>query len=244
MAVVTKDPETEATHVGYVDRAGKFIDLTGNQDFGNTPHEHNAAFARDGSVIWFTYRAPDGNFEQTKDRVASRPLTGDHKAVDHLEFKGVISEDMITLEGGRAVLAGEAFLSPDGKRLLAGGRVLDAPPEAQAVGPDLVDGGSIPCGDGWVDDDMVLRDTQDDRFATVDTTPGAEPGAPIVPENDHRNEPMVISPDGQRFVFLSAKGAARDHFISGTEPGSTPEKVERTGPFATLGDTAVFIEWR
>ncbi|MEU7855615.1 hypothetical protein [Nonomuraea sp. NPDC049141] len=247
MAVVTEDPQTEAAHVGYVDRAGKFTDLTGNEGFGNTPHEHNAAFSRDGSAVWFTYEASDSGYYSTKNRIASRALAGDHKVVDQLEI-GIVGETNLIMVGrtpSRAVLASSAFLSPDGERLLAEGRVLDVPAEGQAVGPDLVEKGrDISCGSGgWLDNDTVLCST-DGRFAALDIASGAKPGAPIVPSNDYNNHAMVISPDGQRFAFLSEKGAAKNYYLCDTKPGSTPQKVERTGEFSTLGDTAAFIEWR
>ncbi|MBB5780214.1 PD40 domain-containing protein [Nonomuraea jabiensis] len=246
MAVVTQDPQTAATHVGYVDRAGKFTDLTGNEDFGNTPHEHNAAFSRDGSAVWFTYEVTDQPGISTKDRVASRALAGDHKAVDQLEI-GMVGESNLIMVGrapSRAVVDSSAFLSPDGKRLLAGGYVLDVPAEGQGVGRDLVEKGRyISCDGGWLDNDTVLC-SADGRFAALDIASGAKPGAPIVPSNDYDNHAMVISPDGQRFAFLSEKGAATDYYLCDTTPGSTPQKVERTGEFSALGDTAAFIEWR
>ncbi|NBE97205.1 hypothetical protein FE391_30435 [Nonomuraea sp. KC401] len=94
--------------------------------------------------------------------------------------------------------------------------------------PALLDhkGRSVPCGDGWIDDDTVLCDAED-RFGALGLAPGAKPGAPVVPENDHRNEVMVISSDGQRFVFLWGKGTTREHYVCDTAPGSTPKKVER-----------------
>ncbi|MGP3961681.1 hypothetical protein ACTWPT_37360 [Nonomuraea sp. 3N208] len=244
MAVVTQDPQIAATHVGYVDRAGKFTDLTGNEDFGNTPHEHNAAFSRDGSAVWFTYEVTDQPGISTKDRVASRALAGDHKAVDQLEVRTAQELIMVGRTPSRAVVASSAFLSPDGKRLLARGYVLDVPAEGQGVSPDLVEKGRyISCGGGWLDNDTVLC-SADGRFAALDIASGAKPGAPILPSNDHDNHAMVISPDGQRFAFLSQKGAAMDYYLCDTKPGSTPQKVERTGEFSALGDTAAFIEWR
>ena len=253
MAVVTEDPQTAATHVGYVDRSGKYTDLTGNQDFGETPHEDNAAFARDGSEVWFTYEVVDKPGISTKGRIATRALAGDHKVVDRLELDYIGGNHLITVgTGSRAVLARSAHLSPDGKHLLAEGQLVDPPAEGQAVGgDDLEPRSSISCDGGgrvgWLDNDTVLCDaelTAEQRFAAIDITPGAKPGAPIVPSNDHKNYGMVISPDGQKFVFLSLKGSAQDYFLSDTKPGSTPKKIERTGEFSTLGDTAVFIDWR
>ncbi|MEU6788386.1 hypothetical protein ABZ912_55145 [Nonomuraea angiospora] len=84
----------------------------------------------------------------------------------------------------------------------------------------------------------------DGRFAALDIASGAKSGAPILHGNDHDNHAMVMSPDGQRFAFLSQKGAAMDYYLSDTKPGSMPQRVERTGKFSALGDTAAFIEWR
>ncbi|GAA3220883.1 hypothetical protein [Nonomuraea helvata] len=247
MAVVTEDPQTAATHGGYVDRSGKFTDLTGNEDFGNTPHEDNAAFSRDGSAVWFTYEVVDQPGISTKNRVSSRALAGDHKVVDQFEVETVGERNLIMVgrTPSRAVLANGAVLSPDGKRILAESRVLDVPAEGQGVGPDLVDKGRyLSCGGvGWLDNDTVLC-SEDGRFAALDIAAGAQPGAPILPSNDHDNHAMVISPDGQRFAFLSQKGAAINYYLCDTKPGSTPQKIERTGEFSTLGDTAAFIEWR
>ncbi|MGW0434518.1 hypothetical protein ACWDV4_18515 [Micromonospora sp. NPDC003197] len=43
-------------------------------------------------------------------------------------------------------------------------------------------------------------------------------------------------------MFLSAAGTEREYWITATKPGATPQKVERTGEFSVLGDTAVFVE--
>ncbi|WP_125504935.1 MULTISPECIES: hypothetical protein [unclassified Streptomyces] len=253
MAVVTEDPQTRATHVGYVDRSGKFTDLTGNEDFGDTPEEDNAAFARDGSAIWLTYEVVDEPGVSTKDRLASRAVAGDHQLVDRLEADIISDPVIVTGSPGTPVLADSAHISPDGKHLLAEGRVLDVPENGEPVGPEQVeeapDTTVCPGQVGWVDNDTVLCDgsTPGDaerRFATVDITPNAEPGPPIIPGSDRRNYGNVISPDGRNFVFFSTRGAERDHFISSTEPGSTPKKVERKGEFAVLGETVVFIDWR
>lgn len=247
MAVVTEDPETEGTHVGYLDRSGKFTDLTGNEEFGNTPHEDNAVLVPDGSAVWFTHEV-DG-----QERVASRALAGDHKAVDQLQVETVGERHLIVVgTPGRVVLANDAHVSPDGKRLLSESYVQELAADLRAVGPDLVEKGRfISCNGGgqvgWLDNDTVLCDaksTREGRFATLDISPEAKPGAPIVPDNDHGNNGMVVSPDGQKFAFLSAKGTVRDYYLCDTKPGSTPKKVERTGEFSTLGDTAVFIDWR
>ncbi|MDN5383482.1 MULTISPECIES: hypothetical protein [Streptomyces] len=118
------------------------------------------------------------------------------------------------------------------------------------MGGDPVENGrSVPCGSGQVgrlDNDTVLCDTKhtyEQRFGVLDIASEAKP-VPVVPGNDHRNYGMVVSPDGQKFAFLSPKGTASDYFLCGTEPGSTPKKIQRTGESATLGDFAVFIEWR
>jgi hypothetical protein len=185
----------------------------------------------------------------TSGRVASRAIAGDHKAVDRLKVESV-GESRLTVFGSpaRGVPANGAHLSPDGKRVLADSHVLELPPGGRAVGPELVDkGDSLSCGVDWLDDDSVLcgdAKPGDNRFAAVDASTDAKPGAPVLPDNDHLNFAMVLSPDRQKFVFRSVKGATNDYFLSDTKPGSTPKKIKRTGAFSTLGDGAVFIDWR
>ncbi|MEU0008018.1 hypothetical protein ABZ079_28075 [Streptomyces sp. NPDC006314] len=253
MAVVTEDPQTEASHVGYVDRSGRFTDLTGNKDFGDTPHEDNAAFSRDGSEVWFTYDAVGQNGNSATGRVASRALAGDHKTADHLRVETVGERHLVMVGSpSRAVLASDAHLSPDGKRLLSESHVLELSADRRAVGPDLVEKGRFVSCDGggqvgWLGNAAVLCDaenTYEGRFARLDISPEAKPGAPIVPSNDHHNYGMVVSPDGRRFAFLSVNGTVRDYYLCDTTSGSTPKKVQRTGEFSTLGDAAVFIDWR
>jgi len=249
MAVVTEDPKTGASHVGYVDRSGKFTDLTGTKDFGDTPHEDNAALSPDGKAIWFTYDVVEDPGVSTSGRVATRAIAGNHKAVDRLKVD-VVGESRLTVLGSpaRGVLAGGAHLSPDGKRLLADGYVLELPPGGRSVGRELIEKGEfLSCGEDWLDDDSVLcgsAEPADHRFAAFDASKDAKPGAPVLPRNDHENFAMVLSPDRQEFAFRSVKGTVSNYFLSGTKPGSTPNKVKKTGAFSTLGDGAVFIDWR
>ncbi|MFD0475158.1 hypothetical protein ACFQ0B_48095 [Nonomuraea thailandensis] len=246
MAVVTEDPQSGASHVGYVDRSGTFTDLTGDKGFGNTPQEDTATFWPDGSAVWFV------SMEEGRPnpyRVASRSVTGDHKAVVHGE-----GEDWeyltVVRNPSRVVRTGDdAHVSPNGERLLAGNRVMAVPADAELV--DVLEEPGAEqgiCPDatavGWIDDDTVLCGTNDYNFRTLDLSAGAKPSAPILPENDHVNRGMVISPDGQRFAFLSQEGTSRDFYLSSTKPKSTPTKVEKTGSLSALSGTAVVLEWR
>ncbi|BCJ33800.1 hypothetical protein Athai_13030 [Actinocatenispora thailandica] len=250
LAVVIQDPESKATHVGYVDRSGKLTDLTGQEDFGTTPHEDNAAMAPDGSAVWFTKEVDDKNY------VARRALAGDHKVADQqsVEFVG---ERHVFVVGtpDTAVLGNSARLSPDGRRLLTEGGLLDLSDHRRFIGPDAIEqapplycdkktrsGGAI----GWIDNDTVLCTSgfSGQRFSTLDLTPDAKLSAPILPSNDHKNFVLGISPDGQRFAFLSVKETERHYFVSDLKPGSTPKKIEPSGEFANMLDALFFLDWR
>lgn len=249
LAVVIQDPQSKATHVGYVDRSGKLTDLTGQEDFGNTPHEDHAAMAPDGSAVWFTSEVDD------KDYVARRPLAGDHKVFDQQPVDYVDEYHMFVVgTPGTAVLGDSARLSPDGRRLLADYSVLELSPDRRFIGPDAIDQAPGPsCGEtgsshpiGWIDNDTLLcgSSLSGQRFSTIDLTADAKPSAPILPSNDHENFVLGISPDGQRFAFLSVKETARDYYVSDLKPGSTPTKIEPNGEFANMLDTLFFLDWR
>lgn len=257
IAVVTYDPETKASHVGYVDRSGTFVDVTGTEDFGVTPKEEDAVFAWDGGSIWFTYQAratiphPASTVET---RIASRAVTGDRKLVDH--WRGYTPpHSLVTLgESGKVAMGQGIRNAPDGRHLIVEGRLLETPADTNVIAHDgTVDpvdpGRLLPCGGtGWIDNDTVLcgggRFGSDHRLVTVDITPGAQPGAAILPENDRANYPMAVSPDGRQFVFVAAQRTSKEYYLSATTPGSTPVKIERSGPFSALGDNAAFVEWR
>ncbi|WP_460526827.1 hypothetical protein [Flindersiella endophytica] len=249
LAVVIQDPKSMATHVGYVDRSGKLTDLTGQEGFGNTPHEDNAVMAPDGSEVWFTREVDE------EERVASRPLAGDHQVVDRQQVESV-GESHLFVVGtpATAVLGGGPRISPDGKRLLSGGGVLEIPAGRRVIDEDLVDQATpVSCGEPdagsairWIDNDTVLcgSDLIGQRFSTLDLAPNATPSAPILPGNDHKNFVQVVSPDGKRFLFLSVNENARDHYLSDLEPGSTPKKAEPSGEFSALGVAVFFLDWR
>ena len=247
LAVVIQDPQSMATHVGYVDRSGKFTDLTGEEDFGDTPQEDNAAMSPDGDAVWFTSEVDD------EDHIASRPLDGDHKAVGERPIED-IGESHLFVVGtpGTAVVGSSARLSPDGKRVLAEGRLLDVKPDRAVIGPAAIDQAtSVSCGEsasgdalGWIDNDTVLCSGPDNRFSTFDLTPNAAASGPILPSNDRNNYVLGISPDGQKFAFLSVKEEKRDYYVSDVKPGSTPTKVEPPADFARMIGKLFVLDWR
>lgn len=246
LAVVIQDPKSMATHVGYVDRSGKLTDLTGEEDFGNTPHEDNAAMAPDGDAVWFTSDV-DGD-----DHIANRPIGGDHKPVGDQPIEH-LSEAHLFVVGspGTAVASSSARLSPDGKRLLAEEKLLDVKPGG-VIDPNAIEQAkTLSCGEsssgvpvGWIDADTVLCSGPDKRFSTLDIAPNATAGAPILPSNDRNNYLLAISPDGQKFAFLSVKEEKRDYYVSDVKPGSTPTKVEPPAEFAQMIDKLFVLDWR
>jgi hypothetical protein len=264
IAVVIRDENTKATHVGYVDRSGKLTDLTdltGSADgFGVTPYEQNPVFAPDGSSVWFTYPDPQ---DQDVTHIASRPLAGDHKLVDQWHGDG---NRLLTLSlvgtPVRGLLADAVHVSPDGRRMAAwanvSGAVFDIPARTgrltkeTAVHPvSLQPKGPTTCSDviGWTDNHTVLcaggnSASSYDIFVTQDVdTPTAPTSAAILPANDRQNFAQVISPDGKQFVFVSQQGDVKSFYVSATTPGSTPAKVEPSADF-TLPDTAIMVDWR
>ncbi|TDO66437.1 hypothetical protein EV651_1042 [Kribbella sp. VKM Ac-2571] len=246
LAVVVQDPESMATHVGYVDRSSKLTDLTGPEDFGNTPHEDNAAMAPDGNAVWFTSEVDD------TDRIASRAVTGDHKT-DEQPIENV-GESHLFVVGtpATAVVGGSARLSPDGKRLLAEGKLLQLPADRRVIGPEMIgQAPSVSCGESgsaapirWIDNDTVLCDGPGGRFSTLDVAPNAKPSAPILPANDHNNYVLGISPDGQRFAFLSVMESERHYYVSDLQPGSVPTKIEPPAEFSKMIGALFVLDWR
>lgn len=243
LAVVIQDPKSMATHVGYVDRSGKLTDLTGEEDFGNTPHEDNAAMALDGEAVWFTSDV-DG-----EDHIANRPVDGDHKPVGDQPIEH-LSEAHLFVVGtpGTAVASSSARLSPDGRRVLAEGKLLDAEPGG-VIDPNAIEQAKpAPCAEsssvGWIDDDTVLCSGPDKRFSTLDLTSNAKEGTPILPSNDRNNYLLAIAPDGQKFAFLSVQEEKRDYYVSDVKPGSTPTKIEPPAEFAQMINKLFVLDWR
>ncbi|MFE8937936.1 hypothetical protein ACFYNX_10620 [Streptomyces sp. NPDC007872] len=246
IAVTTLDRETQATHVGYVDRTGKFTDLTGDEGFGNTPHEHTASLSRDGQTLWFL------RTNKTGTSLVSRSLSGDHRPVERLRTDGDNEQHVITAgkAPGVVVLARSAALSPDGKHLIADGRFLDVPADASVIDADKTgEPHRRACEEEpllWATNETVLcgSTTGSSPITTAGTAPKSTPGPSLLPDNDHNNQPMVVAPDGRSFVFLSINGSLSHYYVSATTPGSTPRMADETGEFATLGKQAFIIDWR
>ncbi|GAA0710935.1 hypothetical protein Drose_24940 [Dactylosporangium roseum] len=249
MAVVIRNENSGASHVGYIDRGGKLTDLTATDTgFGSIPREQRAVLSSDGADVWFIYRA-DGAW-----KVGSRSTGADHKLTDR--GAGKVPDLPLFLVGDpvRALTAYNVVVSPDGKRYSGwtpgnnNDDVFAVPAGTAALTettPKVADNGCAGAV-GWIDDNTLLCSIgSDDNLAvvTVDGPKGKE-RQPILPDTNRSNIGMVISPDGGQVVFLSASGTEREYWITATKPGATPKKVERTGEFSTLGDTAVFVEWR
>ncbi|MGN9793035.1 hypothetical protein ACTMTU_18310 [Streptomyces sp. OZ13] len=243
IAVVTEDPQTGETHVGYVDRAGRFTDLTGEADFGEDPTERSAAFSPEGDHVWLTYEGDSGSV------VASRSVDGDHELVDHGRTKDAIARDL-TLVGtpSKVVVGGHVTLSPDGKHMTTGSAVVRVPQEDVIDAVAAAEGGDVIAGSGcqavgWIDNDTVLCD-EATNYSTAQLGPEARHGKPILPESSTNLFTMASSPDGKQISFISEDGDRYEHWIAATTQGSTPQKVEPGGDFAALGSTPVFIDWR
>ena len=252
MAVVVRDRDSGASHVGYIDRGGQLTDLTSTDTgFGSTPNEQYAVLTPDGADVWFTYRAAN-----RVTKIGSRSVAGDHKLTEQSADKVPDDEIPLFLVGNpvRGLVAYNVAISPDGKHYSAwvpgnnNDDVFAVPARTAALTKTTPKVGDNGCAGavGWLNDDTLLCPVgYDDNLApvTVDTPTSAQK-RPILPDNNRENTGMVISPDSTQVVFLSAAETEREYWISATQPGATPQRVERTGEFSVLGDTAVFIEWR
>jgi hypothetical protein len=250
MAVVTHDAQTGASHVGYVDRSGRFVDVTGAEGFGTTPKEEGAALSWDGGTIWFTYEAraasPD-NSAFTQTRVASRSVSGDRKLVDHMH-NWTPATSLVTLgASGKVAMDQGAHMAPDGRHVVVDGRLLDTPADKDVIAYDSrVDGPTEPgrplCNvAGWVNNDTVLCSSYEpNQVVTLGIAADAKPSAPLLPDNDRANHALAVSPNGKQFAFVSVRQKSMEYYLSATTPGSTPVKIEGNGPFAT----SVLVEWR
>ncbi|MFH9015352.1 hypothetical protein ACH4C6_28785 [Streptomyces sp. NPDC017943] len=166
MAVVLIDRQTEATGVGYVDTSGKLTKLSAEQgdDFGDTPREENAVFARNGSALWFTETDSSDHV-----RIASRSVTGDHAVTQQAGGDGEYMDGAgLALAGdpARGLFGKEVRVSPGGRRATAfitwqGYNVVDTPQRSALLTAKGVTAASIPVGadchpNGWVDNKTVL----------------------------------------------------------------------------------------
>ncbi|GGM48626.1 hypothetical protein ACFFX1_45000 [Dactylosporangium sucinum] len=250
MAVVIRDGNSGASHVGYVDRSGKLTDLTATDTgFGSTPREQRAVLSPDGADVWFSYRA-DGTW-----KVGSRSTGADHQLTQR--STGEVPDLPLFLAGDpvHALVAYNVVVSPDGRRY-SGWAPADnneddvfAVPSGTAAltdaTPKVADNGCAGAV-GWLDDNTLLCPVGLDGNLAAVAVDGPKNTArqPILPDNNRSNIGMVISPDGGQVVFLSAAGTEREYWITATRPGATPNKVARTGEFSVVGDAAVFVEWR
>jgi hypothetical protein len=269
LAVVTSDAKTGATHVGYVDRAGKFTDLTGDATgFGSTLKEQDPQFAPDGDAVWFTYTDGSG-----KDHIASRPLSGSHQLADL--WTGSANGRVNLAVGGdplRGVIGNRLYFSPDGKRVVGyvDGEGANAVP-LTATGMLPASATPIPIHDldcavsGWVDNHTVLcayspgagrsadgKDytnnlwTEDvDRMASLDWEHGKEAAGPLLlPATDRTNRPVAISPDGKRVLFRSTQGKTEQAYVTDLAPGGQPQQITAKDAADALGSLDVVLEWR
>ncbi|MCC9311346.1 hypothetical protein LN042_30520 [Kitasatospora sp. RB6PN24] len=268
LAVVTTDDKTGASHVGYVDRAGKFTDLTGTASgFSSTPHEQDALFAPDGGSVWFTYRDPGGQFH-----IASRALTSDHRLVDQWSGPTDGADDLDLQLGGsplRAVVGGTVRFGPDGRRAAgfidgAGDNVVAVP--SSGVLKTNGDAGAITDQDcdpsGWVDDHTLLcaprglspaQPPYQNNLWTLDVDrmhPGdyehAKDAAspPLLPATDRKNLPEVVSPDGKKLLFRSVQGKDENAFVTDLTPGAQPQQITAPEAATALGSGDCVLEWR
>ncbi|OKK16199.1 hypothetical protein AMK16_26255 [Streptomyces sp. CB00455] len=266
LAVVTADDKAGARHVGYVDRTGKFTDLTGDgSGFSTTPKEQDALFAPDGESVWFTHL--DATRQQ---HIASRSTSGTHQLTEQWASEKPATVDSILMLGGtplRGVLGESPRFSPDGKRvadfILGRGRSI-AP--VTANGP-LPTNSAVPLPDfecqpsGWLDDHTLLcahdasgRDLKHvNNFWTVDVdrlrpenssqaTDGAGPD--LLPVTDRKNLPLAVSSDGKRLLFRSVQGKVEQPYVTALTPGAQPQQISAQDAATALGYGDVVLEWR
>ncbi|MEU7720434.1 hypothetical protein [Streptomyces tibetensis] len=270
MAVVLIDRETEATGVGYVDTSGKLTKLSAEQgdDFGDTPREENAVFARNGSAVWFTETDSSDHV-----RIASRSVAGDHAVTEQAGGDGDYMDGAALALAGdpvRGLFGKEVRISPDGRRATAfitwqGYNVLDVPQRSALLKAKGVEATGIPAGAdcypyGWVDGRTVLcgsrlGEAKDPKrknsFWTLDASrldgtadlPKGALGGPIIPATDRRNTVRAIAQDGKQMIFASLQGTRLDFFASAIAPGATPKKITAAGAGRALGLGDV-LEWR
>ncbi|MCX4747200.1 hypothetical protein OG455_17020 [Kitasatospora sp. NBC_01287] len=271
LAVVTSDAKTGASHVGYVDLAGKFTDLTGDSTgFTSTPAERDALFAPDGSSVWFSYRDAAG-----QQHIASRAVSGGHQITEQWTgAPGTLGNVTLALGGSplHGVLGGDLSFSPDGKRVVGfvdgqGENVVNvaasgllSTASAPAAIPDL-DCRPV----GWVDDHTILCGhsalgsvdssgaNYQNNIWTIDVDkmqPGAWDHAkdaaspPLLPVTDRKNLPVAISPDGKRVLFRSLQGSTEQPFVTDLTPGAQPQQITAPDAATALGTGDVVIDWR
>ncbi|WP_431679098.1 hypothetical protein [Kitasatospora sp. KL5] len=119
LAVTVRDPQTGGSHVGHVDRAGKYTDLTAKAPgAAGVPAEQDALFAPDGRSLWFTV---PGKEPRDPVRIASRAAdTGAlaERATAPLPSARTQDAPQLWLVGDKpsALLAFRVSVSPDGTR--------------------------------------------------------------------------------------------------------------------------------
>ncbi|KQV18851.1 MULTISPECIES: hypothetical protein [unclassified Kitasatospora] len=266
LAVVTADDRTGARHVGYVDLAGKFTDLTGDGDgFTTTPKEQDALFAPDGESVWFTHLDA-----ARRQHIASRATSGTHQITEQWAGEPPTSLDNILLLGGsplRGLLGPGPRFSPDGKRVadFVSGQGRSVTP-VTASGPPTTAGllrlPDFECEpSGWVDNHTLLcahnRTSPDakhlNNFWTVDvdrlrpadsseTTDGAGPD--LLPVTDRKNLPLAVSPDGKHLLFRSVQGKVEQPYVTALTPGAQPQQIATQDAATALGYGDVVLEWR
>ncbi|RKE17240.1 PD40 domain-containing protein [Streptomyces sp. TLI_171] len=266
LAVVTADDRTGARHVGYVDRAGKFTDLTGDDNgFAATPKEQDALFAPDGGSVWFTHLDAAG-----QQHVASRSTSGAHQLTEQWSGERPATLGTVLLLGGsplRGVLGSSPRFSPDGTRVAdfvyGSGRGISP---VAASGPlpakDVVHLPDYECQpSGWVDNHTLLCAHREsgapakhlNNFWTVDVdrlrpeesaTPTDGAGPDLLPVTDRQNLPLAVSPDGKRLLFRSVQGKVEQPYVTALAPGSQPQQITPEDAATALGYGDVVLEWR
>ncbi|GAA0676889.1 hypothetical protein GCM10010193_32630 [Kitasatospora atroaurantiaca] len=261
LAVVTSDARTGASHVGYVDRAGKFTDLTGDGGGFATPKERDALFAPDGDSVWFTYR--DG---ADKQHIAGRSVGGNHQLTEQWTGARPYIDDLNLALGGsplRGVIGSRVYFSPDGKRVAA---FVDrqgqntVPVTANGILPAGATATRIPDSNckpsGWVDNHTILcaispgghlpQEYETNLWTLdVDRSPAKEePGRLLLPVTDRKNLPVAISPDGKRLLFRSVQGKVEQPYVTELTPGAEPKQITGRDAATALGTGDVVLEWR
>lgn len=254
MAVVLRDPRSDATHAGFVedrDVEDEFVRLSD----ATSADEQNAVMAPDGRSVWFTYTTSSG-----EARIGSRAAHGDHRLSDEGPAAG---HDLPLAVSGKPPLAVQADMvrvSPQGGRVTARapkvfGTVFDAPrASAHLTGKSARNATLVrDCVGivGWIDDTRVLCRTASGAFRRMDTRSGRAVGGAVDvvgPNDGMAAEGMLVSPDGTQFVVsVHLPNDPYALFIQGpdlrvvpTTPGGETARLSHN----RLSVNTFFLEWR
>jgi hypothetical protein len=253
MAVVLRDPGTEATHAGFLEEAGAPVRLSS----AAADDEQNAVLSPDGRSVWFTYTAASG-----EHRIGSRSTEGDHLLSDEGPAAGHDRPLVVSGKPALGIQADVVRVSPEGNRFTAKaanvfGTVFDAPDSSGALTGESARNATLvrDCVGvvGWVDDSHVLCRTASGSFQRMDARSGSPSGEAVTavdPADGRTAEGMVVSADGKKFIAsVHHPNDTGSDELTGLGPDfrvvSTTATGESTGILAdVLWPDTIFLEWR